>query len=242
LQIYNLGNLVVNNYLIRINGKIILIDTGYPNSFNKFLKKLKKLNIELSKIDYVFLTHAHDDHAGFLNEIIYQTNAIIILDEIAKDRLLVGHNEWIGGCSGRIAKLFILLMGMLGKSKHEYPKVVLNDRYILFNGTNQPFEENAIQLHVIRLPGHTEDSIGIYNKDVLFCGDAAMNGFPSINNQIIWIENLEAYTETWEKMINLGVKEIYPSHGKKFNRLRLVKSRNKIDRIKILKIREPKYS
>jgi len=242
MEIINLGNLIVNNYLVNIDNTYILIDTGYPEGFEAFRKKLDTHNIKLSDIHYIFLTHAHDDHAGFLHEVISQTDATIILSEEAKERLLIGHNTWEGGCSGYIAKLFVLIMGLLGKSKHEYPKVEILENYILFNGTQQPFEELGIPLRIIRLPGHTKDSIGLYNKEVLFCGDAAMNGFPSVHNQIIWIESIDNYKASWKEMIQLDTKEVYPSHGKKFDKRKLVKNLKHLDNIKIRKIKVPTYN
>lgn len=50
----------------------------------------------------------------------------------------------------------------------------------------------------------------------MFCGDAAMNGIPSIKRNIIWIENLADYSRSWDYMIATNAKTIYPSHGKPF--------------------------
>ncbi len=33
-------------------------------------KRANKQGIAFSEIKYIFLTHAHDDHAGFLNELL----------------------------------------------------------------------------------------------------------------------------------------------------------------------------
>ncbi len=47
-----------------------MIDTGYEHRFREVEKKLNKLGIAFSQIKYVFLPHAHDDHAGFLQELL----------------------------------------------------------------------------------------------------------------------------------------------------------------------------
>ena len=42
MTILNLGNRVVNNYLISSELGYILIDTGYAGGFSRFMKKLEK--------------------------------------------------------------------------------------------------------------------------------------------------------------------------------------------------------
>lgn len=48
---------------------------------------------------------------------------------------------------------------------------------------------------------------------ILFCGDAAMKNFPSIKRTIIWIENLDDYKQSWEKMIALNPKRFIRHMG-----------------------------
>jgi hypothetical protein len=174
---------------------------------------------------------------------VFVLQRVIVLWKIDNRTLLIGHNEWIGGCSGYIAKYFFSLMGLLGKSKHEYPKVQVKENYLIFDGYNQPLEEDGLPLKIVELPGHTTDSIGIlFNNEMIFCGDAAMNGFPSINKNIIWIEDIESYIRSWDKMISLDVQKIFPSHGKPFKSIDLIRYRRKLDKIKLRKIKIPNYS
>ena len=53
-MIINLGNRIVNNYLITGEGGHILIDTGYQNGFRRFQKKLKKAGIDPRDIKISF--------------------------------------------------------------------------------------------------------------------------------------------------------------------------------------------
>ena len=46
----------------------MLIDCGSASQGKNLVKSIKKRNIE--KIDYVFITHPHEDHMGGMNEII----------------------------------------------------------------------------------------------------------------------------------------------------------------------------
>lgn len=87
---------------------------------------------------------------------------------------------------------------------------------------------------IIRTPGHTADSMSLLlNDGTLFCGDAAMNGFPSVNNVTIWAEDMRDFALSWEKVIALKPKKIYPGHGKPFPVSALQKNLAKLNKVKL---------
>ena len=224
MEIINVGNFMVNNYIIKTSKGYIVVDTGYAGNFNRFCKKLKEHGISLEEIKFIFITHAHDDHVGFLNELIRNTDAKLIMHAESPERLLVGHNNYDGGYPNLLAKSFFGIMSLLGKGKHEFTVVKVDNDTLLWNGESQFFKEMGIELEIISLPGHTGDLIGLLTNDgILLCGDASMNGFPSIKRNIIWIENLEDYKKSWNKMIESSAREIYPSHGAPFPMKDLIK-------------------
>jgi len=153
-------------------------------------------------------------------------------------RLLEGHNRYDGGCSSRLAKTFIDMMGVLGNKKHGFPIVDIPANTLLFDGNRQFFREEGIDIDIIPLPGHTSDQIGLLtNSGQLFCGDAAMNGFPSLNRHIIWIENLCDYKRSWDIMMQSKADIIYPSHGKVFPKIDLLKFRHSLEGMRLYTIR-----
>lgn len=233
MTIYNIGNRVVNNYLFAIDEGYILIDTGYENGFAHFQRNLKKLHIQPSEIKFIFLTHAHDDHAGFLNKVLAITNAKVILHPKAIKRLKSGQNSFEGGCSSMLAYIFCKLFALFGKSEHKFPPI--KDEYLnrLITTDSQEFRNLNLPIQIIKTPGHTADHISLLKGGILFCGDAAMNGFPSIKRNIIWIENLQDYRKSWEKMIAFNPAKIYPSHGKPFDVNDLKRFIKSIDKIKL---------
>ena len=107
-MIINLGNRVVNNYLIDYEDGYILIDTGYQNGFRRFQRNIRKRNINPDDIKFIFLTHAHDDHAGFLNDVLQATDAKVILHPKALDGLRRGQNSFEGGVPA-ISRIFSAL-------------------------------------------------------------------------------------------------------------------------------------
>jgi len=232
MKIINVGNMINNNYIIKLSKGYLLIDTGYPGQFENFKKRLRRHNIDIKEISYILLTHVHNDHAGFLNEVLNNSDAKVILHPKAVDRLKEGINSFEGGCAGRLALTFYGIMKLFGKGEHR------PERYIVLDDKSLPAVEMQLSGTIVNLPGHTADSIGLLLEDgSLFCGDAAMNGFPSLNRVTIWIENLKEYKKTWELMLGMNPSKIYPSHGRAFSKEDLEKNIHRLDRVELYSLR-----
>jgi glyoxylase-like metal-dependent hydrolase (beta-lactamase superfamily II) len=219
LEIINLGNQIVNTYLVKTDSYFLLVDTGYTEQFSGFCKKLVAKNIRLNEIDYVFLTHAHDDHAGFLNELLHHTNAKVIMHHKAIEGLRKGQNSFDGGCSSKMALLFCKLMGFFGKGEHRFPPIekCYEGRCIAVDEHNKKDIESKLHAKIIETPGHTPCSISLLMNDgSLFCGDAAMNGLPSIHRTTIWVGDLKEFISSWELIIATNPTRILPGHGNPF--------------------------
>ena len=231
--IINLGTRVVNNYLIPSEAGWILIDTGYAGGFPRFQKMLKKHGVRPEEIKIVFLTHAHDDHAGFLNEVLAATGADVILHPKAVEGLKRGQNSFEGGCSSLPAWLFCQVLALFGHGDHRYPAI--REEYLgrLIPIGSERFRALGFPYEVLETPGHTADHIALLVGDVLFCGDAAMNGFPSRRRTTIWIENLPQFRQSWETIIGKSPRLLCPAHGKPFPTADLKKYLNSLDKVKL---------
>lgn len=51
-------------HLVVENGRVAFVDTGSNDALSNALAALKKLDLDVSAVDYVILTHIHLDHAG----------------------------------------------------------------------------------------------------------------------------------------------------------------------------------
>ena len=58
---------LLNSYLIRSDGRSLVIDTGFnrPECKEALMSGLKELNVDFDRTD-LFLTHLHADHSGLL--------------------------------------------------------------------------------------------------------------------------------------------------------------------------------
>lgn len=234
----NMGNRIVNSWLYPISDGLVLIDTGYENGFERFQRQLVKANIDLHSIRYVFLTHAHDDHAGFLNQLLSLLPEVrVIMSREALPTLYGGQNSFEGGCTGRIALLFCQVMKLFGKGAHRFPPLrpEFKTRCIFLTDENREELEGTLNGKIINTPGHTDDSISLLLKDgELFCGDAAMNGLPSLHRVTIWAGNKAAFVRSWELLIQAKPTKIYPGHGKPFECRDLERNLPYVRKIKLL--------
>ena len=239
-MIYNAGNRIMNTYVYKTSQGYIMVDTGYEHSLASVEKKLNKQGIDISDIKYVFLTHAHDDHTGFLNELLGKNDDLkVIMSDKAMPTLKRGQNSFDGGCSTALAWIFCKLMGLVGKAEHRFPPIedCYNHRLIEITEENKSELEDLLEGEILFTKGHTSDSISLKCGDIVFCGDTAMNGIPSCKRLIIWIENTTDLEKSWEHLISTNVKMIYPAHGKPFPKSDLEKYKSVISKIKLRELK-----
>ena len=238
----NLGNRFVNNWIYEMDGAFVLIDTGYENGYSRLKKRISKYKMDAQNIRYIFLTHAHDDHAGFLNQILDEVpGAKVIASEKALPVLRRGQNSFEGGCTSRLALFFCNIMKIFGKGEHRFPPFNpdLIDRCIFVTEENRKEIEKRLGGKIMETPGHTADSISLLlQDDSLLCGDAAMNGFPSRNNITIWAEERAEYLQSWKNIIASSPEKIYPGHGIPFAAAALVKNMDKARAMPLYPLRD----
>ena len=241
MMISNAGNRIMNTWLYPIQDGWVMIDTGYENSYLAMMKKLRKLHIQPEGIHYLFLTHAHDDHAGFLEEwMTRHPHTQIVAHPQAISGLRRGQNRFEGGCSTVMAYLFCQFMALLGNSEHRYPRLSQEHlaKIITLNGGNLAQIESTLNGKILFTPGHTEDSISLLVDGNLFCGDAAMNGIPSCHKITIWVEDKAAFESSWETLLASGAKKIYPAHGSPFCPCELRKNKKFIAGLRLRPLKE----
>ena len=219
MEIRNVGNRIMNTWIYPVEDGWVMIDTGYENSYAFVVKKLRSLLIQPEEIRYIFLTHAHDDHAGFLEEwMTKHPHTQVIAHEKSIEGLRKGQNRFVGGCSTLGAFLFCQLMALLGNGEHRYPRLREEHlaKIITLNEAKLEAIESELNGKILFTPGHAVDSISLLVDGNLFCGDAAMNGIPSSHKITIWVEDKAAFEKSWDVMLASGAKKIHPAHGSPF--------------------------
>jgi len=224
-----------NCYLIPVDSKYLLIDTGYEYEWLDFLNGLGKNNIQINDIKYLLLTHHHDDHAGLLSNITsINPDITIIASRLTKDYLAQGKHVNFSGAgyvNKRIAFVLKLKSMFDKKWTHTFPKFNMRPHDILIDNDCALDDINInLKGKILLTPGHTRDSITLLldNGDC-FTGDAAANFLQFLGSKycVISVNDLDEYYNSWDKIIDNKAKVIYPAHGKNFTIDKLIKNLRK---------------
>ncbi|MDC0700539.1 MBL fold metallo-hydrolase, partial [Blautia wexlerae] len=154
-------------------------------------------------------------------------NMQAVMSVKAPEILYRGQNAFLGGCTSRTARSFCHLMKLFGKGAHRFPPMERHhaSRCLLMSEENSEKIGALLGGTILFTPGHTADSLSLLRRDgALFCGDAAMNGFPSFHRITIWAEDKAAFAQSWETILEAKPTRIYPGHGKPFDRCELVRN------------------
>lgn len=134
-----------NPYLLtRVDGKIVVVDTGMPGDAKKIREYLStKMSKEPRDLETILLTHCHPDHAGSALELKELTGAKIAI-----------HKDDADYVAGR--KRLPPIKGPPETPRfpppHFQPDLLLEDGEVIDG------------LKVIHIPGHTPGSIALYDQ------------------------------------------------------------------------------
>jgi glyoxylase-like metal-dependent hydrolase (beta-lactamase superfamily II) len=210
---------VTNSWLLPCTGGYLLIDTCYPDTYPRFLRILKQLNISLGEIRCLLLTHHHEDHAGFAARLAQDTGCMIVAHEKALTHLALGKTADTMKPLNRRTQAVYSAISLVRKMEGYSPvRLSVND-IVIFGDNDTLLNELGIDGEILETPGHTADSISVLLSDgSLFAGDAAMNFLKpcGLKYRPIYAENYEEVKQSWEKLKARGARTVYPAHGTPF--------------------------
>lgn len=201
---------LVNAFLLKGN-KYILVDTGRKTSYRKILSTLEKRGIAPEEIELIILTHSHDDHIGSLDVLLNKTGAKCLMQKKEYDCLMNKEPDEIKPYTW-LMKLAFKFTSSNQESKFKTKiDILMNDEFDL-----TPY---GVQGKIIHTPGHSKGSISILLDDgKAFIGDNLMANFPWSKPQKPMIAyDLSMVKKSINKLISLGAKRFYLSHGKDYD-------------------------
>jgi glyoxylase-like metal-dependent hydrolase (beta-lactamase superfamily II) len=213
LKIHTIPMGIDNCYLIE-SKQCVLIDGGAPGQSRAFVKRLAGLDIAPSKISLIILTHAHWDHIGSVHALVERTGAKLAVNR--RERPIV--EQGLKSMPPGVTRWGVLFGAML---RAILPVIVIPATHIDIEIGDEGLSLEPYGIHgkVVHTPGHSTGSVSIVlDTGEAFVGDLAMNAFPLTRRPSlpIFAEDMEMVTESWRKLLGLGIKTAFPAHGRPF--------------------------
>lgn len=192
-----------NAYLLLNGKKAVLIDTGRKKYREKVLDACKKYEVQL-----LILTHGHLDHIENAEYLVNELHIPIAICEDDMDLLETNMNQSLHAHTllGRL----VLALSVKTFSEELMPKIQPG----VFLHEGDTLNAYGIDASIIRLPGHTNGSIGIVvNENSLIAGDALMNMFyPTVS---MLYHKKDQMLQSAERISKMGPTcQIFFGHGK----------------------------
>jgi hydroxyacylglutathione hydrolase len=202
---YRLGS--VNCYLIKTDTRYILIDTGYTRKRTDLEKELESAGCKPGNLQVIVLTHGDFDHSGNAAYLRKKFGARIAMHHDDAGMVERGNMFWNRSKSNILIKVIAPILFRFGKSERFKPDSHIED--------GDDLSENGFDARVLHIPGHSKGSIGILTSSGdLFCGDLLQNIHKPKLNSIM--DDLTTANTSVEKLNKLGIRTVYPGHGKPF--------------------------
>jgi glyoxylase-like metal-dependent hydrolase (beta-lactamase superfamily II) len=200
-------------YAIRGDG-VILIDGGDPHKVDNFKKGIDQASIKPEEIQLIVLTHGHWDHIGSTKDIKELTGAKVLLHQRDMHFLEETYPSQPPGFTtwGKIISALLNLVS-------PFIRIPTFEVDIVVGAEEISLAEYGIPGKLIHTPGHSHGSISVLlDSGEVFVGDLAMNALPMRFNPGLPIfgDDIQVVKGNWQKLLDLGVKTVYPAHGKPF--------------------------
>ncbi len=221
----------VNLYLIRAGDVNVLVDTGpnTPEARQSLEKNFQNLGLSIEDMQFIIVTHAHQDHMGLAGWIKEQSGARICTH--------VRNMYWLTDYKGEWERQRNYFFNFW--KKNGVPDEIIQKMNIYWNF----FKEHSIstsvdcyvekdslfmvgtkEIEIIYTPGHATGHISLKVEDRFISGDHLLLDItsnpviePPLPEESERPMSLPMYIESLERTLEIkGIEEVYPGHGEPF--------------------------
>ncbi len=206
--------IVSKGYVIRDNGKTVLVDAGLYYDQPGWLFNLVMSGVMPNEIDLIVLTHGHFDHAAGIHHAKTLTGAKLLAHVGAKRFIETGEfDPYVA--RNELGQAFIDQIA--NPAPLDVPECVEIDYPVC---EDCDLHEMGINARVLMTPGHTSDSISlVYDSGETFAGDTILDPFgQGICTYAVICPDKDALVASAKKLLDAGAKTYYSGHGGPFTR------------------------
>lgn len=171
-----------NIYFLGSGNSKIMIDAG--QDVVDYEERLNKIFDTLNfSVSHIVITHHHHDHTTAIKFLLSRFPSVVVYKFKGNDEESLNYDE-----------------NLQTKFGFKYTYIP----------SEQTLSLNEYELQICHLPGHSDDSIGIYDPNTkrLFVGDTILGEGTGTQ-----ISNLAIYMKSLEKILAMDVEILLPAHG-----------------------------
>lgn len=210
-------------YLIKENGKNLIVDTGLRGNSGLFGKRLKENGVDPSDISLIVITHVHYDHVGNLAWLKEQSKAPVLVSSIESGMLEEGKSVTPSGTIflSRIISAIGQFYNPFAAYEPVKPDLIFTDFVSLNN-----YGFSAV---IIPTPGHTAGSISvIFGSGETIVGDTCFRFYNGKSVFPVFANDVQTLLKSWQTLLDSEALVFYPGHGRPFTRDALLVSYREI--------------
>lgn len=193
-----------NVYLVEGERDAFLIDGGSGMDTGRIIENIRETGCPIDKITHMFVTHAHGDHGGGIEDYRGYIPGMKVLASAGEARLLENGTEEELGLTA-------------AKCKGAYPQDYVYKHCQVDHRVEdgEMFQAGDAVVRAVTLSGHSVESVCYVvdkgGKRYLFSGDSIyLNGVLSLIN--CYGSTMEGYRQNIGKLAGLNVEALIPSH------------------------------
>lgn len=208
-----------NWYLIEEEGRLTLVDAGFPGHYSVYKKGLELLGKSSKDIEAIILTHAHADHIGFAEKVRKETGSqVYVHSGDAKMACKPLQLPWFGLLSNAWRAYTAKMLGV----------AIVNGVFTLPHLTKvQTVADGQIldvpgRPKIVHTPGHTDGEIVLLleGRKILISGDTIVTrnlltgavGRPQLTNPVL-NHNYKQAMRSLNLLRELGEVTLLSGHG-----------------------------
>ena len=208
-----------NWYVLEEEGRLTVVDAGFPGHYGTFLEGLASLGKGVQDVEAILITHAHADHTGFAERLRKATQAPVFVHR--EDRAAIGRVlqlPWWGLLSNGWRPFTASMLGRaIGNGVFRCPHIT----------QAHTFEDGDLldlpgRPRVLHIPGHTAGQVVFHlpERGVLLSSDTLVTqnlltgktGHPQVPARVLNHNDRQA-RHTIDRLRQLGTVTLLPGHG-----------------------------